>query len=109
MTGPATNTGTIAVIMNQFGARFASIYVTVVIAVTVIVAIIVDALLLATGLTISVNLSASGSPAILLLQYVGAFALIALVIWRFRAGALRTGWQDLMQNIRHMSGPCKRV
>ena len=34
MTGPATNTGTIAIVASQFGARFASVYVGSVIAVT---------------------------------------------------------------------------
>ena len=62
MTGPATNTGTIAIIVSQFGSRFASIYVAAVIAVTVILGIAIDALLLAVGLAISVNLDASHAP-----------------------------------------------
>ena len=103
MTGPATNTGTIAIIVSRFGIRFASIYVASVIAVTVILGIAVDALLLAAGLTISVNLSASHSPAIQFLQWGGAFLLIALIIWRFRAGALRSGYEDLLLNIRPLS------
>ncbi len=100
MTGPATNTGTIAIIVSQFGARFASIYVASVVAVTAILGIVVDTLLLATGLTIPVNLSASHSPAIQVLQWGGAFLLIALIVWRFRAGALRSGYEDLLLNIR---------
>ena len=100
MTGPATNTGTIAIIVSQFGARFASIYVASVVAVTAILGIVVDTLLLATGLTIPVNLSASHSSAIQVLQWGGAFLLIALIVWRFRAGALRSGWEDLLLNIR---------
>ena len=56
MTGPATNTGTIAIIVSQFGARFASIYVGIVIAVTVVLGILIDVLLIATGLSIAVNL-----------------------------------------------------
>ena len=39
MTGPATNTGTIAIIVSQFGARFASIYVASVIVVTALLGI----------------------------------------------------------------------
>ena len=105
MTGPATNTGTIAVIMHQFGTRFASIYVGVVIVVTVIVAVLVDVLMFAAGLTLPLTLGASSSPNILFLQYVSAAAFIALVVWRFRAGALRTGWADLMRNLRAMTGP----
>ncbi len=109
MTGPATNTGTIAIIMSQFGTRFASIYVSVVIVVTVILGILIDVLLLATGLTISVNLDASDSTVLWLIQWGGAFALIALIIWRFRAGALRSGYEDLLLNVRPLSRPWKRV
>ena len=109
MTGPATNSGTIAVIMHQFGTRFASIYVTVVIVVTVLVAILVDVLLAAAALTLPLNLSASTSPNILFFQYVSTFAFIALVVWRFRAGALRTGWSDLTKNVRNMSEPLVRT
>jgi uncharacterized membrane protein YraQ (UPF0718 family) len=103
MTGPATNMGTIAIIVSQFGTRFASIYVASVIAVTAILGIAIDALLLAFGLTISVNLNASNSPAIQFVQWGGALLLIALIIWRFRAGALKSGWEDLLLNLRPLS------
>lgn len=105
MTGPATNTGTIAIIVSQFGTRFASIYIATVIAVTVVLGIAIDALLLAAGLAISVNLDASHSPAIQFLQWGSAFLLIALIVWRFRAGALRSGYQDMLLNIRPRSSP----
>ena len=100
MTGPATNTGTIAIIVSQFGARFATVYVSGVIAVTVALGILIDVLLLAVGLSITVNLDASDSPAILALQWGGAIGLAALIIWRFRAGALKSGYDDMMLNIR---------
>ena len=100
MTGPATNTGTIAIIVSQFGARFASVYVVGVIAVTVVLGVLIDVLLLAAGLSIAVNLEASDSPAILTLQWGGAIGLAALIVWRFRAGALRSGYDDLMLNLR---------
>ena len=108
MTGPATNTGTIAIIVSQFGTRFASIYVVAVIAVTVILGIAIDVLLLAAGLTISVNLDASHSPAIQLLQWGSALLLIALMVWRFRAGALRTGYEDMLFNLRFRSSTSDR-
>ena len=108
MTGPATNTGTIAIIVSQFGSRFATIYVAVVIAVTVILGIAIDALLLAAGLTISVNLDASHSPAIQLLQWGSALLLIALMVWRFRAGALRNGYEDMLFNLRFRSSTSDR-
>ena len=103
MTGPATNTGTIAIIVSQFGSRFASIYVAAVIAVTVVLGIAIDALLLAAGLAISVNLDASHAPAVQLLQWGSALLLIALIVWRFRAGALRRGYEDMLLNLRFRS------
>ena len=103
MTGPATNTGTIAIIVSQFGSRFASIYVAAVIAVTVVLCIAIDALLLAAGLAISVNLDASHAPAVQLLQWGSALLLIALIVWRFRAGALRRGYEDMLFNLRFRS------
>ena len=103
MTGPATNTGTIAIIMSQFGARFAWIYVSSVIAVTLVLGIIIDVLLLATGLGMAVNLQPSDSTTIAFLQWASAFALAALMIWRFRAGALKSGYEDLLLNILPIS------
>ena len=103
MTGPATNTGTIAIIVSQFGTRFASIYVAAVIAVTVVLGIAIDALLLAAGIAISVNLDASHAPAVQLLQWGSALLLIALIVWRFRAGALRRGYEDMLLHLRFRS------
>ena len=103
MTGPATNTGTIAIIMSQFGARFAWVYVSSVIAVTVVLGIVIDVLLLATGLGVAVNLQPSDSTTIAFLQWASAFALAALMIWRFRAGALKSGFEDLLLNILPIS------
>ncbi len=100
MTGPATNTGTIAVIVSRFGSRFASIYVAAVIAVTVILGIAIDGLLLAAGLAISAHLDAAHAPAVQLLQWGSALLLIALIIWRFQAGALRRGYEDMLLNLR---------
>lgn len=103
MTGPATNTGTIAIIVSRFGSRFASIYVAAVIAVTVVLGIAIDALLLAAGLAIPVTLDASHAPAIQFLQWGSAFLLIALIVWRFQAGALRRGYEDMLFNLRFRS------
>ena len=108
MTGPATNTGTIAIIVSQFGSRFASIYVAAVIAVTVVLGIAIDALIFAAGLAISVNLDASHAPAIQLLQWGSALLLIALIVWRFRAGALRRGYEDMLLNLRFRSSTSDR-
>ena len=107
MTGPATNTGTIAIVASQFGARFASVYVGSVIVVTVALGIVVDLLMIAFGLSLPVNLDASDSPALATIQWAGAFGLFALMLWRFRAGALKGGYQDLLMNLRPLSGPVK--
>ena len=107
MTGPATNTGTIAIIVSQFGSRFATIYVSVVIGVTVLAGIAIDVLLLLAGWSLTVNLDASDSAAIAILQWGGAFGLIALIAWRFRAGAFTSGYQDLLANLAPMAAPLK--
>ena len=107
MTGPATNTGTIAIIASQFGARFASVYVGSVIVVTVALGIAVDLLMIAFGLSLAVNMDASDSPALATLQWAGALGLFALMFWRFRAGALKSGYEDLLLNLRPLSGPMK--
>ena len=107
MTGPATNTGTIAIIVSQFGSRFATIYVSVVIGVTVLAGIAIDILLLLAGWSLTVNLDASDSAAIAILQWGGAFGLIALIAWRFRAGAFTSGYQDLFANLAPLAAPLK--
>ena len=109
MTGPATNTGTIVIIVSQFGARFASIYVGIAVAVTTALGVLIDVLLIAGGWTLSVNLEASDSPAIQFLQWSGAFALLVLIVWRFRAGALKSGYVELLANLRSLSDPWKRA
>lgn len=103
MTGPATNTGTIAIIVSQFGVRFASIYVGGVIAVTVVLGIIVDLIMFGLGWNVAVNLGASESPTILALQWAGAISLAALIVWRFKAGALKSGWDDLLFNVQPLA------
>lgn len=102
MTGPATNTGTIAIVVSQFGTRFASIYVGVVIVVTVILGIAIDVAMLWAGWSLTVNLDASDSAAIAVLQWGGALGLGALIVWRFRAGALKSGYQDLLSTVRRL-------
>ena len=109
MTGPATNSGTIAIIVSQFGARFGTIYVGVVIAVTAILGILIDLIVIAAGLTLPVNLSGSQAPAIQLMQWAGALALIALIIWRFREGALKSGYDELVSNLRPVGDRIKQA
>ena len=100
MTGPATNTGTIAVVVSQFGSRLAAVYVGAVVGVTVVLGIAIDVLLLLGGWSLAVNLDASTSPAVATLQWGGALGLVALVVWRFRAGAFKSGYKSLLGNLR---------
>lgn len=100
MTGPATNAGTIAIILSQFGARFTSIYIGGVIAVTLVLGIAIDLLLLATAYGVVVNFGPSQEPALQWLQWTSAGALLLLIIWRSREGALRSGYADLMSSLR---------
>ena len=108
MTGPATNTGTIAIILKQFGARFASIYVGSVVVVTVVLGIAIDMTLIAAGLSLAVNLEASETPALMVIQWGGALGLGALMIWRFRAGAFASGYRDLLSNFRGWGDRARR-
>ena len=103
MTGPATNTGTIAVVVSQFGPRFASIYIGVVIFVTVGLGVLIDALILAAGWSLAVNLEASESHAIAFVQWSGALGLIALLVWRFHAGAFKSGYREMLASLRPLA------
>lgn len=100
MTGPATNTGTIAIIVSQFGSLFASIYVGVVMVVTVVLGIAIDMLLLATGFGLVVNLEPSHAPSIQAIQILSAVLLLGLVLWRFKEGAFKQGYREFMENLR---------
>lgn len=100
MTGPATNSGAIAIIVSQFGARFAAIYVGGVVVVSVAFGILIDVLLLAAGWSLAVNLHPTESPTVAAVQVASALALATLMAWRFRAGALRSGYHELVSNLR---------
>ena len=103
MTGPATNTGTIAIIVNRFGSRFATIYVGAVVAVTVTLGVLIDVALALGGWSLAVNLAPAQSTTIALAQWFGAFGLLALIAWRFHAGALASGVKDMVANLRFRS------
>ena len=109
MTGPATNAGTIAIVVSQFGTRFATIYVGSVIAVTVALGVLIDSLLLFAGWSLVVNLEPSEATTIALMQWTGAAGLLALIVWRFRAGAWRSGYAELVANLRPLAAPFKRL
>ena len=66
---------------------------------TVVLGIAIDAAVLTLGLTLPVNLTAAESPAIQFVEWTGALALTALVVWRFREGALKSGYKELVSNL----------
>ena len=61
--------------------------------------------MIAFGLSLSVNLDASDLPALMTLLWAGALGLLALMFWRFRAGAFRTGYQELPSHLRPLLAP----
>lgn len=103
MTGPSTNSGTIAIIVRQFGARFGFVYVAGVIAVTTVLGISIDTMVIAWGLTLPVNLSASDLPAAQFVEWTGAVVLIALIFWRLRARMLKGGHESSFPTSRPQS------
>ena len=103
MSGPCTNTATISVIFNQFGPKFTSIYVGVVMGVTLAMGIGIDMLLMASGFSIVANLNPDHSHAIQTIQYICVAIFFGLVIWRFRNGAFESGWREMFSNFKTLS------
>ncbi len=100
MTGPATNTSTIAIIVNQFGVRFASVYTGAVIVVTVILGILIDWIFIATGITLAVDLEYSHSTVVQLLEWTGAIVLAGLIVWRLRESLMKSGYRSMFARLR---------
>ena len=102
MTGPATNTATIIVLLNQFGLRFVSIYIGSIVFGAVVTGVALDLMLIYFGWEIALNLEGSGSGFVGFLEWSGATVLMILIIWRFWKGAAASGYHDLMGNINSM-------
>ena len=100
MSGPATNMATMSVVNSQFGPRFTGIYIGGVMSVTLLCGILVDIVLFLTGFQLTVNLAEEHTHAIQLIQYASLAIFVGLVIWRFRAGAFRTGWNEMTSNFQ---------
>ncbi len=99
MTGPATNTATIIVLLQQFGLRFVSIYIGSIVFGAVVTGIALDLMLIYFGWEIALNLEGSGSGLMGFLEWAGATLLTILIVWRFWKGAAASGYHDLMGNI----------
>ncbi len=100
LTGPATNTATIVVLIQQFGARFVSIYLGCIVAGAVISGILLDLMLIYFGWEIALNFDSGESGFLGVLEWGGAILLLALIAWRFWKGAAASGYHDLVGNIR---------
>ena len=99
MTGPATNTTTIAMILKQFGARFATIYVGSVVVVTTVIGIALDVIIFMTGFEIFAVVGHEHDDVnIVTWACVALFA--GLLIWRSLDGALVRGWNEMFSNFR---------
>ena len=99
MTGPATNTATIIVLLNQFGLRFVSIYIGSIVFGAVVTGVALDLMLIYFGWEIALNLEGSGSGFVGFLEWTGVTLLSLLILWRFWKGAAVSGYHDLMGNI----------
>ena len=100
MTGPATNTATIVVLLKQFGSRFVSIYLGSIIFGALVSGVVLDLTLMAIGWEIALNLDGTASGLIGFLEWTGAILLTLLITWRFWKGAAKAGYQDMVINIR---------
>ena len=108
MTGPATNTTTIAMILKQFGARFATIYVSSVVVVTTLFGIALDVLIFVTGFEIFAVVGHEHED-INILTWACVALFATLLIWRSFDGALVRGWNEMFSNFRPVLGGARRA
>ena len=99
MSGPATNTTTIAMILKQFGARFATIYVSSVVVVTAVFGIAVDLLIFTTGFELFTVVGQEHQD-VNIVSWACVALFTALLIWRSLDGALVRGWKEMFSNFR---------
>ena len=98
LAGPATNVTTLVMLTRQFGGRFVRVYLACIIAGALISGYVFDYLLVLSGMHIIPTMSMDSHSIIGAFQWVSALLLIALMVWRFKNGALRTGLKDLSDN-----------
>lgn len=108
MTGPATNTTTIAMILKQFGARFATIYVASVVVITTLFGIALDILIFMTGFEIFAVVGHEHED-INILTWACVALFAALLIWRSLDGALVRGWNEMFSNFRPIFSDLRRA
>ncbi len=98
LAGPATNITTLVMLTKQFGGGFVRVYLACIIAGALISGLLFDYLLVVSGTDIVPTLSMENHSIIGAFQWISALLLIALMVWRFWNGAVRTGLRDLSGN-----------
>ncbi len=98
LAGPATNATTIIMLTKQFGSGFVRIYLGSIIAGALISGYIFDYILVLFGLHIIPAVGMDGSFVIGAFQWVAAYLLVALIVWRVCRGAVKKGIKDITNN-----------
>ncbi|MCB1154991.1 permease, partial [bacterium] len=104
LSGPATNAATIVLLTKHFGRGFVRIYIASIVVTSLAAGLFLDWLLGVTGWRVVAKLSAEGGGIIGVMQWILALALVALILWRFKAGALKQGLADGRRNLEGLIG-----
>lgn len=100
LTGPATNTATIFVLLREFGPRFVAIYLGSIVAGAIAGGLALDTALIAFGWQIAVSLDGTDSGLVGAFEWIGAALLLSLIFWRFWKGAAAAGMAEMTANLR---------
>ncbi|MCC6159941.1 MAG: SO_0444 family Cu/Zn efflux transporter [Deltaproteobacteria bacterium] len=104
LTGPATNAATVVLLLRHFGRSFVRIYLFSIAFTALACGIALDYVVAATGIRITGRLSTEANGVAGFLQWVSVVALVVLLLWRFRKGALRQGLRETRNNFESLLG-----
>ncbi|QMU56152.1 MAG: hypothetical protein GKS04_03060 [Candidatus Mycalebacterium zealandia] len=82
LSGPATNTGTIAVLSRQFGWRFTSIYVSSIAVASLVSGVLFDLILIKAGWSVSAWMGGALGGVTGFIQIAAFIAVMAIAVWR---------------------------
>ena len=86
LSGPATNTATIAVLGRQFGWRFTGVYVSSICVTAVATGALLDLALIATGFSVVASEGGLMGGMVGAVQVAGLIAFAAIAAWRIASG-----------------------
>ena len=86
LSGPATNTATIAVLGRQFGWRFTGVYVSSICVTAVVTGALLDLALIATGFSVVASEGGLMGGMVGAVQVAGLIAFAAIAAWRIASG-----------------------